>query len=437
MSQVLLESTLQGEQGLSLSQSGYARHQTLSDSQPLTWSQKSYRKLFLQILKHISCGQITLIEMGQVHHFGKTNTGLNASVTIHDAECYGRFLREGALGAAEAYLRGEWSTSDLTSLLRIFWQNQAALNQVDARRSWISRGLARLGHLLRDNNQAGSRKNIHEHYDLGNDFFELFLDETMMYSSAWFEEESSTLKEASLAKLDRICRKLQLSENDHVLEIGTGWGGFAHYAASRYGCRVTTTTISQEQYDYARNRIEQAGLSDKVELLLEDYRDLAGTYDKLVSIEMIEAVGDRHLDHYFEVCSDRLKPGGAMLIQAITIPDQRYASYLKSVDFIQKYIFPGGCLPSIGAINRSVARTDLRLIDLQDFASHYARTLRCWREEFFKHTGQLEKLGFDERFRRMWEYYFCYCEAGFEERATGVSHIVFAKPESRLEVKLV
>ena len=394
-----------------------------------------YRRVIMQWLEQLQRGELVVHDISGTRRFGAPDTGLRVNVRIHDARFYGRVLRSGSMGVAESYLDGEWSTDNLTGMLRLFLQNQNAMNSIGRGRSWLANGLARIAHLLRDNSLAGSRRNIHEHYDLGNDFFRLFLDETMMYSSAFFAEEDYSLKQASEAKLDIICRKLQLGPQDHVLEIGTGWGGFAEYAAKNFGCHVTTTTISAEQYAFARERIDRAGLADRVTLLQQDYRDLTGVYDKLVSIEMIEAVGLRHLDEYFRVCADRLKPEGVMLIQAITIPDQRFEQYSRSVDFIQKYIFPGGALPSIGAMQQSTSGTDLRLVDLADFASHYARTLREWRDRFFARRDEILSLSFDERFLRMWEYYFCYCEAAFAERATGVAHLVFAKPEARLEVQ--
>ncbi|QDU79621.1 Cyclopropane-fatty-acyl-phospholipid synthase [Polystyrenella longa] len=438
MSQMVSNSQWGNEESLAIPQcnSGqFISTDTNSQSEAaLATLPRLYRQVLFRIFKKLHTGHLTIVEPSGTTQFGKIGSGLEATIHIQHPSFYGRVIREGGLGAAESYLQGEWTTNDLTSLLRLMVQNQTTLKGISRGRSWVARGIARLGHLLRDNSQAGSKRNIHEHYDLGNDFFKLFLDETMMYSSAYFENENTPLREASEAKLEMICRKLQLSPADHVLEIGTGWGGFAEYAARKCGCRITTTTISQEQYQFAKERIERAGMSEQVELLLEDYRDLQGTYDKLVSIEMIEAVGHRHLDGYFKACSQLLKADGTMLIQAITIPDQRYEQYQHSVDFIQKYIFPGGALPSVEAMLQSTSRTDLRLLDLQDFASHYSQTLRIWRDRFFANTTEIESQGFSERFQRMWEYYFCYCEAAFEERATGVSQLVFAKPEARLEV---
>jgi cyclopropane-fatty-acyl-phospholipid synthase len=282
------------------------------------------------------------------------------------------------------------------------------------------------------NTLAGSQANIAAHYDLGNDFYALFLDETMTYSCGIFEQEDSTLEEASLAKYDRICRKLALKPEDEVLEIGTGWGGFAIYAAGRYGCRVTTTTISRAQFDLARPRIAEAGLEDRVTLLLKDYRHLTGSYDKLVSIEMIEAVGFEYFDTFFSVCSERLKDDGLMCLQAITIADQVFDRYRRSHDFIRSHVFPGSCLISLGALSASLARaTDLRLIHLEDLTPHYARTLKLWRERFFANLDQVRALGYPETFIRLWEFYLCYCEGGFAERYIGDVQMVLAKPGNR------
>jgi cyclopropane-fatty-acyl-phospholipid synthase len=287
-------------------------------------------------------------------------------------------------------------------------------------------------HALRKNTQAGSRKNISAHYDLGNDFYSLWLDRTMTYSCNIFERDDATLEEAATAKYDRICRKLALKPTDHVLEIGTGWGGFAIHAAKHYGCRVTTTTISQQQHDWAKEQFHREGVADRVELLFEDYRALRGKYDKLVSIEMIEAVGHHFLDTYLTVCSDRLKDDGMMALQTITIIDQAYEAQIRSVDFIRRYIFPGGFIPSVAAITRSLAKvTDLRFFHLEDLTPHYARTLQVWRERFFAKIDAVRKLGYPETFIRMWEYYLCYCEGAFRERYIGSAQMVFAKPDCR------
>jgi cyclopropane-fatty-acyl-phospholipid synthase len=264
--------------------------------------------------------------------------------------------------------------------------------------------------------------------------FKLFLDPTMMYSCAYYADDKTTLNDAATAKLKRICDKLQLSESDHVVEIGTGWGGFAIYAASHYGCKVTTTTISKQQFDVAQQRVQAAGLEDRVTLLMEDYRDLQGSYDKLVSIEMIEAVGPQYLDTYFAKCSSLLKPDGIMLIQAITIQDQFYDQAIKSVDFIQRYIFPGGFIPSVTAISNAVKKsTDTRLFQMEDIGPHYATTLRDWRQRFFDNIDQVKALGYSDQFIAMWEFYLCYCEGGFLERTLGTSHMVFTKPQNKID----
>jgi cyclopropane-fatty-acyl-phospholipid synthase len=293
--------------------------------------------------------------------------------------------------------------------------------------------LLKLAHWYRRNTRAGSQRNIHAHYDLGNELFQLFLDPTMMYSSAVFPRPDASLEEASLHKLDLVCRKLDLRPDDHLLEIGTGWGGLALHAARNFGCRVTTTTISRNQFDFATGRVRGAGLGDRVKVLARDYRDLTGTFDKLVSIEMIEAVGHRFLDGYFRICSERLKPAGRMLLQAIVIADRNFEQARRSVDFIQKYIFPGGALSSCGALLSSVSRTtDLQLAGFQDIGLDYARTLRIWRERFLGRLRDVQRLGYPDDFVRMWEWYLAYCEGGFRERAISAVQVVFDKPECRL-----
>ncbi|HWP88560.1 MAG TPA: cyclopropane-fatty-acyl-phospholipid synthase family protein, partial [Burkholderiales bacterium] len=300
-------------------------------------------------------------------------------------------------------------------------------------------GIARLTALLHKalhwtarNTHTGSRRNIAAHYDLGNDFFRVFLDPTMMYSSAVFERADMTLEEASVAKLDRICRKLDLKPTDNVLEIGTGWGGFALHAAKLYGCRVTTTTLSRNQFQLARQRVDEANLSAQITVLLEDYRDLTGSYDKLVSIEMIEAVGHHFYDTYFGQCSDLLKPDGLMLLQAITIADQRYDAARRSVDFIQRHIFPGSCIPSVTVMSDAIARlTDMKLFHLEDIGPHYATTLERWRDNLFANIAEVHALGYPTEFIRMWEFYLCYCEGGFIERAIGVVQMLLVKPGAR------
>ena len=392
------------------------------------------KKAVLGRLSRVTQGELTILEGAEKHVFGRATEAfpVKAVITVHDPRFYAMTAFGGSIGSGEAYMSGYWATDDLTAVVRIFVRNRAALEGMEKGLAYLTAPLQKLYHLIRDNTKEGSRKNISAHYDLGNDFYRLFLDPTMMYSCAVFPEENSTLEEASIEKLERICKKLELNPSDHLVEIGTGWGGLAIHAAKNYGCRVTTTTISKQQHDYARERIRREGLENKITLLFEDYRDLKGQFDKLVSVEMIEAVGHRHYDTYFGTCSRLLKPEGAMLLQAIVIADQYYENAKRNVDFIQRYIFPGSCIPSIGAISQAITRaTDMRLFHLEDITPHYATTLRLWRERFFANIGQVRGLGYPETFIRMWEFYLCYCEGGFLERVIGDVHMIFTKPLSR------
>ena len=394
-----------------------------------SWMDRTARSLALKSLGHVRHGQIVIHDPLGTMTVGEPSADqMQCTLHVHSLSLYRTLLTGGSLGAAEAYMEGQWSCDDLTALVRILCRNLSQLESMEKGLARIAGWFARAGHWISRNTREGSRKNIAAHYDLSNSLFKLFLDPTMMYSSAVFESESQSLESAAVAKLDRICQSLDLQPTDHLVEIGTGWGGMALHAAKNYGCRVTTTTISKEQHALASQRIREAGLQDRVTLLMTDYRDLVGQYDKLVSVEMIEAVGDEFLPTYFAACDRLLKPGGKMLIQAITMPDQRYATYLKSVDFIQKYIFPGGCLPSVGAMQAAVSQgTGLRLTGLFEFAESYAITLRNWRERFFQRIDEVRELGFDDRFIRMWEYYLCYCEGAFRERAVGVAQLVWEK----------
>ena len=388
----------------------------------------------LRQLAHLCHGQLTLVEAGERQLFGQPDAHLRAEIQVHDAAFWPMVAGNGSIGAGEAYMQGYWSSPDLTAVIRLFVANLDVLDGLEG-------GLARLGrpllhglHWLNRNTRQGSRKNIAAHYDLGNALFEQLLDSTMMYSAAMFRSAEDSLEQAQLYKLQRICEKLDLQPNDHLLEIGTGWGGMALYAASHYGCRVTTTTLSREQYEYTRQRIEAQGLQDRVTLLLQDYRDLEGQYDKLVSIEMIEAVGHRYLPTYFRQCARLLKDDGLMLLQSITIRDQRYEQAKRSVDFIQRYIFPGGALPSLQVLLENVGRdTDLNLHHMEDFGLHYARTLRLWHDNLRRARHSLEQLGYDEQFYRLWEFYLCYCEGGFLERSIGAAQLLLAKPGARPE----
>jgi cyclopropane-fatty-acyl-phospholipid synthase len=385
-------------------------------------------------MRNLQLGQIVLEQGADSERFGDLSAvALAGHVKVLSPKFYRRILTDGVLGAAESYLEGEWISDELTDVFRVLLKNEHVIAKFSSSLTWISNLRHRLHHFRNRNSRAGSRRNIHEHYDLGNSFFSLFLDPTMMYSSAIFPDEQASLQEGSMEKVDRACRQLQLQPTDDLIEIGTGWGTLAIHAASQYGCRVTTTTISDEQFRMATQRVADAGLSDRVTVLKRDYRDLTGQFDKLVSIEMIEAVGRRYLPGYFQKCSELLKDDGAMLIQAIVLPEQRYAGYEESVDFIQKYIFPGGFLPSVSMMQQFVTeKTPLRLLALDDFGLHYARTLRLWNERFHEQLDAVRALGFDERFIRMWRYYLCYCEAAFLERAIGLVQVLWAKPASPL-----
>lgn len=395
------------------------------------------RRLLLRKLSNINRGQIVIREEGVETTVGVAGD-LSATLEIHDPRVFRRAVFGGNLAVAASYIQGDWNCRDLTSLIRIFIRNSSTADKLEGILPRLTTLWHRFYHWWNSNSRAGSLRNIHAHYDLGNDFFKLWLDETLAYSCGIFASSPVTLEEASIEKFDRVCRKLNLKKGDHLLEIGTGWGGFAIHAAGNYGCRVTTTTISDEQFRMARERIDAAGFGNQVRLVYQDYRDLDGRYDKLASIEMIEAVGHENLDAYFRKCAQLLRPDGTMVIQAIVMPQQGYGSYLKSVDFIQHYIFPGGCLPTVGGMLDSVGRaTDLRLVHVEDFAPHYAETLRRWRAAFEEQKVELHRLGYTSEFQRLWNYYLCYCEAAFEERRTGVVQIQFDKPDCRRDPLLV
>jgi cyclopropane-fatty-acyl-phospholipid synthase len=397
-----------------------------------SWRERLARRAVWRRLERLQDGCLTVLDGGRARVFGQgQDSALQATIRVHDPRFYWQTVASGHLGAAESFMRGHWSCDDLVALIRIFSRNAAVLTEVEGGLARLCKPLAILAHRLRRNTRWGSRRNIAAHYDLSNEFYALFLDETLTYSCGIFPHDGATLREASLEKYERICRKLQLTPRDHVLEVGSGWGGFALYAAQQYGCRVTTTTISQRQYEKAAERICAADLTDRVTLLKQDYRDLEGQFDKLVSIEMIEAVGHEYLPTYFARCCRLLKPEGIMLLQAITIPDERYDAYRRSADFIQRYIFPGGCLPSLSAIGRCLQATDFRLFHLEDFGTHYVRTLLEWRRRFWENIAQVRSLGMPEEFVRMWEFYLCYCAGGFAERQIGVSQILLTKPQCR------
>ncbi|MGH2903121.1 MAG: class I SAM-dependent methyltransferase [Solirubrobacteraceae bacterium] len=391
------------------------------------------RSIVLRLLRKIHGGELTILEGSERLAFGAAPAPrpLRVTVRVRSPRFYRALLR-GSVGLCESYMDGLWECPDLVALTRLAALNVRALDNLRRVLAPVLIPVQRWMRRLRSNTVGRSRRQIAAHYDLGNELFGLFLDPTMMYSCAIFPSPQATLEEASLAKLERVCAKLDLSPADHVLEIGTGWGGFAVYAAEHRGCRVTTTTISREQHAYATARVRDAGLEDRVTVLLEDYRDLRGSYDRLVSIEMIEAVGWQNFPTYFRRCSELLADEGAMLLQAIVIDDRAYQVEKASKSFINTYIFPGGCLPSLELISHQLPRvTDLRQVHLEDITAHYATTLARWRERFLAASPRLADLGYDERFRRLWELYLCYCEGGFRERRIQDVQLLLAKPGYR------
>ncbi len=403
---------------------------------------KSLMKTFIkkQVLKHLADlkdARLTLKSTSETFTFGEEGTDLDVVIELHNENFYSEVAFQGSVGAAESYIAGDWDCNDLTQLIQVFVRNRELLDGMEGGSAWVKNAILKIGHFFNRNTLSGSRKNIAGHYDLGNDLFEHFLDSRMMYSSAIYKDEHEDLADASERKLRVICEKLQLNESDHVVEIGTGWGGFAVYAAQNYGCQITTTTISTEQHQYTEALIKKLGLTDQITLLKQDYRLLEGSFDKLVSIEMIEAVGHHYLPTYLKKCNDLLKPDGMALIQAITIEDHRYEMALNSVDFIKKYIFPGSFIPSVGAILGANAKTtEMKLVNLEDFGVSYAYTLRDWQNNFNQNIQAIESCGYQQDFQRMWRFYLSYCEGGFLERAISDVHMVFAKSNNRREAIL-
>jgi cyclopropane-fatty-acyl-phospholipid synthase len=383
------------------------------------------------VLGRVSTGQIEVIEGGRSRVYGPDSAELRATVTITDPAAWRGPLR-GSVGLGEAYVDGLWETDDLVALIQIAARE---LRELDGLRGAVARpraALHKLRRLVPENTKPRAREHISAHYDLGNDLFAAFLDERMMYSCAYYPSADATLEQAQLAKLDRICDRLQLGPENHLLEIGTGWGGMAIHAARRSGCRVTTTTISRAQHELAVQRVRDAGLEDQVTVLLEDYRDLEGRYDRLVSVEMIEAVGWQYFDEYFRRCDQLLSDDGAMLLQAITIGDRIYEVEKGSRSFANTHVFPGGCLPSESLITNCLQRvTDMRQVWVDDITAHYPPTLATWRERFFSAWDKLRDRGYDERFRRLWDFYLSSSEAGFRERRINDIQALFAKPNFR------
>jgi cyclopropane-fatty-acyl-phospholipid synthase len=394
------------------------------------------RRIVLSRLSKLTEGQLQIVEDGERIVVGRLSEDFPSRVEIRvvDSRFYSDIAFGGAIGAGEAFMQGYWDCGDLVEMLRILIRNQEVLEKVDAGVSLLSSPLRKLLNAFNRNTRSGSRKNIAAHYDVGNDFYQLWLDPSMMYSCAYFDYDGAPLEHAAIEKLDRICKKLELTDSDSVVEIGTGWGGFAIHAAKHYGCHVTTTTISQQQYNFAQQAIADAKLEDRITLLFKDYRDLGGEYDKLVSIEMIEAVGHEYHDIFFKQCCDLLKPSGQMLLQAITIADQRYDQYKSSVDFIKRYIFPGGCLTSVTDMTRTLTQnTDMRVIHLEDIGPHYATTLHHWHERFSARLDEIRQLGYSDVFLRMWRFYLQYCESAFIERSIGDVQMLIMRPGARRE----
>ncbi|MDF2184902.1 SAM-dependent methyltransferase [Grimontia hollisae] len=400
---------------------------------PVTRRDTFARSMIMSTFGHMKGAALTLVDFdGQTQKLGEADARLHAEVIVRHPGFYRRILTGGSIAAAEAYIDGWWDSPDLTNVIRVVCRNLPALDRLESKVGWIANIATKFAHWKNRNTKENSKSNISAHYDLGNDLYERFLDQEMLYSSGIYESDTDTLERAQFQKMDRLCQRLQLKPTDNLIEIGTGWGGMAIHAAKHYGCKVTTTTISNEQYEWAKSRIEQEGLGDKITLLKKDYRDLEGQYDKLVSIEMIEAVGKQFLTTYIKKCESLLKPNGLMAIQAITIADQRYERYSNNVDFIQKHIFPGGFLPSVSVLlDQFTRQSDLVVRDLKDIGLDYAKTLQQWHQRFNDNLNALAELGYDERFARLWRYYFCYCEGGFRERTISTVQMLLSRPDWR------
>lgn len=396
-----------------------------------------YEKTIIGLLSKMQSGLLLLtMPDGELIQIGNNDAGFIAKVRINNPVFFKNCLLYGDIGFGEAYVAGHWETDNITNVIKWFLlnvENAPSVSGSSVKNFTLNilKFINRLYHSKRQNSIDGSKKNIAEHYDLSNDFFSLFLDPTMTYSSAYFINKETNLQQAQYAKYDRLCKQMHLQSSDHVLEIGSGWGGNAIFMAKNYGCRVTTITISEEQYKFAKQKIEEENLSDKIEILLQDYRTMHGSFDKIVSVEMIEAVGDKFIQTYFSKCDELLKRNGIFALQAITCPDSRYESLRNGVDWIQKHIFPGSLIPSVGAINKAInAVSDFTLVDLKDIGTHYATTLAMWREQFNRNIDLLNKQNFDDFFIRKWNYYFSYCEAAFAMRNINCMQLVYARPNN-------
>ncbi|MDD1779642.1 cyclopropane-fatty-acyl-phospholipid synthase family protein [Enterovibrio sp. ZSDZ35] len=396
---------------------------------PVTKKDTFARSLLISTLGHLKNASLTLVDCdGQTHQLGEHGADLHAEIIVRHPGLYQRILSGGSIAASEAYVDGWWDSPDLTRVIQVICRNLDSLDRLESKVGWMGVLARKVSHWQNRNTKDNARSNISAHYDLGNNLYASFLDEEMLYSSGIYENDSDSLEEAQFKKMDRLCQQLNLQPSDHLIEIGTGWGAMAIHAAKHYGCHVTTTTISEEQYQWAQSRIVDEGLTHKITLLKKDYRDLDGQYDKLVSIEMIEAVGKQFLPTYIQTCQSLLKPDGLMAIQAITIADQRYDSYSKNVDFIQKHIFPGGFLPSVNVLLEQFTRqSDFVVRDMKDIGMDYAKTLQDWHVRFAEKQDELEDIGYDERFSRLWRYYFCYCEGGFLERTISTVQLVLSR----------
>jgi len=404
--------------------------QNIARNQTPTIFDRSCMNLVINLFNKIETGGLTFyLPDGSARYFGDKNSSFQAQMTINDYRFFKDAVLGGDVGLGEAYMKGFWDTDDIPALFSVLIKNRQALANGNMTTAWLLRQKDRLMHALRANTLSGSRRNIGEHYDLSNDFFQTFLDPTMLYSCGLYQDESDTCEDAQRRKLQSIIDKAHIESTDHVLEVGCGWGGFAMEAVKQTGCRVTGITVSEEQYQLAQERVLQAGLQDKITILFKDYRNVAGLFDKIVSIEMLEAVGHKYLGTFFTACDKLLKPAGRLVIQVITIPDQNYENYRRNTDWIQKYIFPGGHLPSVTALSQVVTRnTSLLMEQLEDIGTNYARTLKDWRKSFTRNLDKINSLGFDEIFQRKWIYYLAMCEAGFRERAIGDIQVVFRKP---------
>ena len=404
----------------------------VASSKNSTFLSSIFKKGVMNKFKHLQYGSIKILEGDEVLSFGDPGSNDKVTVTIHSNEFYVFLGSGGVTGVAEAYMAGYWTADNLVLLLQIVLKNKNILLSLDSGFAKLINPINKLIHWSKQNTLKGSKQNILAHYDLSNDFYKLWLDPTMTYSCGYFNNDSVSLEQASIEKIDRICRKLKLNENDHILEIGTGWGSFSLYAAKQYGCTIDTVTISDAQYEYASRKIESSGLGSKINIFNKDYRKIKGQYDKIVSIEMIEAVGHQFIPQYFSKISSLLKEDGLLAIQGITYNDQNFEQYKNSVDFIKKYIFPGSCLISVAQISDVIKEyTDLAIVDMEDITKHYAETLNRWKVNFMKVTPEVKRMGFSEAFIKMWEFYFVFCEAGFLERNIGDIQLVFSKSGAR------